>query len=604
MSAAVLDSCASLGPPAISRVVPGSILKHTESPDDRRATSRPNDTEADDPFIAQLGRLASQHHASEYNRMKFGPAGSPLLYTPYSVQMSDHYKELQAHQSRCAEQQAWWLSESYPSRQRTVLPSDPVNPHPVPVLSDVSAEINLHEEITAAISAPLDRPRQPQASWQTSETHPIVISTIIPSELLPIISSHIERCADNCPLVFKLARTYLLDRATLRPVEPPAPIPLPPPVIPPSLTPCPPPRPPSSYSITKTLKLPTFFWVHPSVKRAFLGNAVTPRAGIGKRPRPASFAASSTVPYPELGADLKRPTVARNTSSLSSLKTRKDLSTSIPKSILRDINLALPRPHPAQLSNSTLVRPAGIALPEVPRIPPIGIPSLLGNLQLSSCPGKKVRLEGPVRGRSTVCRDLRSDLRRIKDTGVACLVCLLDDNELQTLGVAWEDYVQFAGELGMDVLRIPIPEGLPPGDPAALDSHLTKLINSYTLRGSAILVHCRGGVGRAGIIACCWMLKLGLCGWLDADILSPSPDDDSRKDIGLQQHPAPVDAQTLRLVERMITVVRRRRSPKAIETYEQVRFLVDYVEFLRARGEPWRPDLAADWFTDWSTRVE
>ncbi len=52
-------------------------------------------------------------------------------------------------------------------------------------------------------------------------------------------------------------------------------------------------------------------------------------------------------------------------------------------------------------------------------------------------------------------------------------------------------------------------------DPAVLDSHLTKLIESYTLRGDAILVHCRGAVGRAGIIACCWMLKLGLCGWIE-----------------------------------------------------------------------------------------
>lgn len=29
-------------------------------------------------------------------------------------------------------------------------------------------------------------------------------------------------------------------------------------------------------------------------------------------------------------------------------------------------------------------------------------------------------------------------------------------------------------------------------------------------------------------------------------------------------------------------VVRRRRSLKAVETYEQVRFLIDFVEYLRA----------------------
>ena len=41
----------------------------------------------------------------------------------------------------------------------------------------------------------------------------------------------------------------------------------------------------------------------------------------------------------------------------------------------------------------------------------------------------------------------------------------------------------------------------------------------------------------------------------------------------------------MRLVERVISVVRRRRSPKAIETYEQVKFLVDFVEHLRSRSE-------------------
>ena len=46
----------------------------------------------------------------------------------------------------------------------------------------------------------------------------------------------------------------------------------------------------------------------------------------------------------------------------------------------------------------------------------------LGNLLLSSCPGKRLRMEGPVKGRGPVCRDLATDLRRIKSEGVGCLV--------------------------------------------------------------------------------------------------------------------------------------------------------------------------------------
>ncbi|KAG8213780.1 hypothetical protein J3R82DRAFT_10491 [Butyriboletus roseoflavus] len=45
-----------------------------------------------------------------------------------------------------------------------------------------------------------------------------------------------------------------------------------------------------------------------------------------------------------------------------------------------------------------------------------------------------------------------------------------------------------------------------------------------------------------------------------------------------------VRRDTLQLVERAIEVARRRRSVKAIETLEQVQFLVEYVEYLRTCG--------------------
>jgi hypothetical protein len=39
--------------------------------------------------------------------------------------------------------------------------------------------------------------------------------------------------------------------------------------------------------------------------------------------------------------------------------------------------------------------------------------------------------------------------------------------------------------------------------------------------------------------------------------------------------------EILAYVERVISFVRRRRSMKAIETYEQVQFLVDYIDYLQ-----------------------
>ncbi|KAI0674834.1 hypothetical protein C8Q78DRAFT_504163 [Trametes maxima] len=610
MSTAILES-RPMPPHAlrISRVAsepfPGQPSDVDRAPGSRITSSGVED----DPLITQLGKLASQHHASDYNRLKFGPNGSPLAYVPYSVQMPDHYRDMQTHQSLCEEQQAWWPCESEDPIEATSTQTIP---------SGSRVEADLREQLSAAMSSPLFVSRRPQVNshgstpepqphWQTSETHPIVISTIIPSELLPIVSSHLERCSEGSPVVFRLPRSHLLDRMAPRPpLEPPMPraasVPLPPPVVPVLLPPCPPPHPSSAQTITRTLKLPNLFWVHPTVRRAFLGSPGAPRTNAGKRPRPASFAAPSVSTYPDQQNETpKRPAIARNTSSPSIPKAGP--SSPVISTSLADHRLDTPPrlPHPLR-QNPFTFSVTTLSVPDVPRIPPIGTIKLLGNLYLSSCPGKKVRLDGPVRGRGTVCRDLRSDLNRIKDVGVACIVCCLDDNELQSLGVTWEEYVQVANELGIDILRIPIPEGLPPSDPASLDSHLSKLIDAYTLHGRGILVHCRGGVGRAGLVACCWTLKLGLCGWLDTNDNDVSTGEDVDGD---SDRPAAVDPETMRLVERLISVVRRRRSPKAIETYEQVRFLVDYIVFLRDHSKPAQPLSASlDWFPDWEVRIE
>ncbi|KAF7298206.1 TYR-PHOSPHATASE-2 domain-containing protein [Mycena chlorophos] len=205
-----------------------------------------------------------------------------------------------------------------------------------------------------------------------------------------------------------------------------------------------------------------------------------------------------------------------------------------------------------------------VALETRPPIPQIG------NFLLCSCPGKKVRLHGPVKGRSGVCRDLDVDLQRIKRLGVGCIICCLDDDELSLLGVPWYRYEAACQKLGLCILRIPLPEGLAPESPAALDDQLARVIDQYTLRGVPIACHCRAGLGRAGVIACCWTLKLGLMGWLEPEGFNLEDASSHRPDV-------------VSLVERTISVVRRRRGCKAVETFEQVAFIADYIEYLRTR---------------------
>lgn len=212
----------------------------------------------------------------------------------------------------------------------------------------------------------------------------------------------------------------------------------------------------------------------------------------------------------------------------------------------------------------------------------------IGNLLLSSCPGKKVRLSGPVKGRGAICRSLPQDLARIRSLNVGLIINCLDDTELSFLGAPWEEYSKAANALGLDVLRIPTPEGLAPLEPGTLDRQLDWVIRQYTLRGVNVLVHCRGGVGRAGLVACCWAIKLGLCGPVSEALQALQEQSDQSTAAIPPAIPWPtliahgvLRRETFGVVERAVIAIRKRRSVKAIETYEQARFLIDFVEHLR-----------------------
>lgn len=87
-------------------------------------------------------------------------------------------------------------------------------------------------------------------------------------------------------------------------------------------------------------------------------------------------------------------------------------------------------------------------------------------------------------------------------------------------------------------------EGFAPSSPAALDAQLDKVIRDCTLRGRSVLAHCRGGIGRAGLVACCWMLKMGFVG------AGPSTEEEEGEDE---------TRDPMRTVERVIEVIRKRR---------------------------------------------
>ncbi|KAF9101220.1 hypothetical protein BGX27_011561 [Mortierella sp. AM989] len=164
-----------------------------------------------------------------------------------------------------------------------------------------------------------------------------------------------------------------------------------------------------------------------------------------------------------------------------------------------------------------------------------------GNLGLSSCPGKKVRLDGPVNGRAKIVRDLDLDFDRLQKLGFTRVICCLFDEELELLGSPFPKYLEAANSHGIDVIRIPMVEGSTPYSFAEMDSVLDKM-DETTRNGQNVLAHCRGGVGRAAVVACCWLLRL----------------------------------RYFRDHREVIEWVRAQRSPKAIETKEQAQFVAGF----------------------------
>lgn len=468
---------------------------------------------------------------------------------------------------------------------------------------------------------------------KTSETHPINISQVIPSEYLAAISTHLEAyppSKDEKELemiisrgsYFRIDPSFRLDRIiyvlTARAIEARAamarysPIPVRVkfaegvPVVGPALFTGPGVRASTSEpNFDRPLKRPLAmtppitFPTAPSAKRMEPSPAEQPRAPDsfapnmlnldlqGSNPSPLN-AHPPTLILPEVPATITNGNPTNNSITDDIEQAHTDPPTPIVLPTLPPLSHTVSSP-PSAMPQCTPITP-------FQSLPNLHSPSpgtwtppqskgdfMLGNLYLSSCPGKKVRLSGPIKGRGAICRNLGADLARVKSTGVYLVVCCLDDDEMEFLGAPWPEYKEAAATIGLDVLRLPMPEGLCPLSVQAMAQHMDRIIHNYTLKGRHVLVHCRGGVGRAGLVACTWMLKLGICGSVeinsDDHYTIQDPTVQPPAEALMQDRKVPRDS--LELLERVIYIIRRQRSVKAIETYEQVRFLLEFIEYLR-----------------------
>lgn len=182
-----------------------------------------------------------------------------------------------------------------------------------------------------------------------------------------------------------------------------------------------------------------------------------------------------------------------------------------------------------------------------------GLPSpFAGTVGLTLAPGKHQYSQEGFKWQ----RDLSQDLDRLVsvfDTKV--LICLLEDDELERLKIP--NLVPEAERRGLEVHRLPIPDrGVLP-DLAPVEA-IVKVIVDAAAAGKSVVIHCAGGLGRAGTVGGCFLVETGMSG------------------------------------DEAVQTLHERRSPRSPETKAQKRFISAYARTRRgAAMKAVKPEAAA-----------
>ncbi|WP_462118548.1 ADP-ribosylglycohydrolase family protein [Methylorubrum extorquens] len=128
----------------------------------------------------------------------------------------------------------------------------------------------------------------------------------------------------------------------------------------------------------------------------------------------------------------------------------------------------------------------------------------LGRIGVTFCPGK-VQTDGAT---GLWNRDLATDIRAISDWGATTLVTLIENHEIEALEVGGLEAE--CQRHGIDWLHLPIPDvSTPTRTFEAAWTGVGVGFRSRLRNGFNVLVHCKGGLGRAGTIAARLLVELG-----------------------------------------------------------------------------------------------
>ena len=127
-----------------------------------------------------------------------------------------------------------------------------------------------------------------------------------------------------------------------------------------------------------------------------------------------------------------------------------------------------------------------------------------GKIGLTFCPGKK---DLSFYGNSWD-RDLELDLKVIKDSA-SLLLTLIEDHEFTLLKVS--ELGTRVKELGLEWLHLPIQDVSTPDNEFMKNWPKHSLyIQKLLSRNKNVVIHCRGGIGRTGLVAVLLLIDMGM----------------------------------------------------------------------------------------------
>jgi ADP-ribosyl-[dinitrogen reductase] hydrolase len=134
------------------------------------------------------------------------------------------------------------------------------------------------------------------------------------------------------------------------------------------------------------------------------------------------------------------------------------------------------------------------------RVDAVRVPDFAGTVGITFCPGKQD---------DRWCRSLQTDVDTLRDWGASAVLTLIEDHEFEMLGVP---------QLGDAITRngiawhhLPIRDvDIPDHRFEVLWPDVSSKLRALLREGRSIVVHCRGGLGRAGTVAALLLIDCGM----------------------------------------------------------------------------------------------